>query len=119
MNTPPEALVPLLAELEGALTQVQLALSQRDAVLLERQASQVQRLMSEALGAARSGSLPPELRARLAQAGAQMAAQRQTLGRATAALDRAIDVLMPSEPIGLYGATGRNLRRRSTDSLTA
>jgi hypothetical protein len=48
------------------------------------------------------------MRRRLARASAQVASQRETLARATAALDRAIDVLMPeSAPVGgLYGARG-------------
>ena len=47
-----------------------------------------------------------ELRRRLALAGAQVAAQRDALARATAALDRAIDVLMPSPGTALYSAGG-------------
>jgi hypothetical protein len=46
-------------------------------------------------------------------AGGQVAAQREALARATASLDRAIDVLMPNERAGLYSALGtaqRNLR---------
>ena len=113
-------LPPLLNELEAALSCVQQALAQRDTAQLEMQASAVQRLLAEALGSARQQPLPPPLRQRLAQAGAQLAAQRQALGRATAALDRAIDVLMPAEPLGLYGDAGRPIRQRSSgDSITA
>lgn len=119
-NATPDFLPPLLTELEAALSLVQDALSTRDLVALERQAGQVQRLMAEALQRTRGGTLAPALRRRLALAGAQMAAQRQALGRATAALDRAIDVLMPAEPLGLYGQGGKALRQRSSgDSLTA
>lgn len=121
MNTP-ESLPNLLQELESALALVQQALTQRDALQLDLHAGRVQRLMAEALSAAREPgeTLSPPLRQRLALAGAQLAAQRQTLFRATTALDRAIDVLMPAEPIGLYGESGRNLRKASSgDSLTA
>jgi hypothetical protein len=45
------------------------------------------------------------------QAGGRVAAQRESLARATAALDRAIDVLMPGEPSGLYGASGKSERK--------
>ena len=56
--------------------------------------------------AARQGGIPPELRQRLMIAGGQVAAQRETLARATAALDRAIDVLLPDSAADLYGAGG-------------
>ena len=126
MNTPAfdvaaDPLVPLLAELEAALALVQQALSQRDAAALELYAGRVQALMGEALREGRSrgrdGQLSHLLRHRLARAGAQMAAQREVLGRATAALDRAIDVLMPSEPLGLYGQAGKSLRQRSSGDV--
>ena len=55
---------------------------------------------------ARSGPVPPELRRRLATASGQVAAQRESLARATAALDRAIEVLMPREAPGLYSSLG-------------
>jgi hypothetical protein len=63
--------------------------------------------------AARSGTVPAPLRRRLASASGQVAAQRESLARATAALDRAIEVLMPREVPGLYssvGAQDRGLR---------
>lgn len=112
----PDTLPPLLNELEAALALVQQALAQRDSPTLEQQAGQVQQLMAAALAQARGQSLPPPLRQRLARAGAQLAAQREALGRATASLDRAIEVLMPSEPdpSGLYGQGGRALRQRSS-----
>jgi hypothetical protein len=50
---------------------------------------------------------------RLASASGQVAAQRESLARATAALDRAIDVLLPRDNAGLYstlGATDRSAR---------
>jgi hypothetical protein len=63
--------------------------------------------------AADEGRVAPSLRRRLAIAGAQVAAHRESLARATAALDRAIDVLMPREPgtsRGAYGRDGRQSR---------
>ncbi len=56
--------------------------------------------------AARHGGVPPALRQRLALAGAGVAAHRDALARATAALDRAIDALMPGSSTPLYGAQG-------------
>ncbi|MCZ8236239.1 MAG: hypothetical protein ACK520_06245 [Inhella sp.] len=118
-----DPLTPLLTELESALGSVQAALSQRDALALERHAASVQRLMTDALREGRErgrgGDLTPALRQRLAAAGAQVAAQRAALGRATAALDRAIDVLMPPEPLGLYGQSGRTLRQRSSGDVAS
>lgn len=112
----PDTLPPLLNELEAALALVQQALVQRDTPSLEQQAGQVQQLLAAALAEARGQALPAPLRQRLAQAGAQLAAQRQALGRATASLDRALEVLMPAEPdpSGLYGQGGRALRQRSS-----
>lgn len=109
-------LAPLLDELEAALQGVQQALSSRDSRLLEQQASQVQRLMASALAQSRGQPLAAPLRRQLARASALLAAERQALGRATAMLDRAIDVLMPAEPdpSGVYGTSGRALRQRSS-----
>ena len=45
--------------------------------------------------AAMAGGVPPQLRQRLVSASGQVAAQREALARATASLDRAIDVLLP------------------------
>ena len=51
------------------------------------------------------------LRQRLALAGGQVAAQREALARATASLDRAIDVLIPNRaPAGLYSPAGSPTR---------
>ncbi len=113
-----DALPPLLNELEAALSLVQQALSEHDSLLLEQQAGQVQQLLAAALGQARGQALPAALRQRLARAGAQLAAERQALGRATASLDRALEVLMPAEPdpSGVYAQSGRALRQRSSGS---
>ena len=61
--------------------------------------------------AAGEGRVPESLRARLSRASAQVAAHRESLARATAALDRAIDVLLPRDAATLsYGASGRRER---------
>ena len=62
--------------------------------------------MSHFSDVARTGSVPPALRDRLAQASSQVVAQRESLARATAALDRALDVLLPREGAGLYSIYG-------------
>lgn len=106
------ALEQALAGVEQALAGLQAALVGRDSGVIERQANTLQQALAAALRlfsqAARQGGLPPELRTRLARAGAQVARQREGLARATAALDRALDVLLPA-PTGaapLYGAGG-------------
>jgi len=64
--------------------------------------------------------VPPALRQRLALAGSQVAAQRESLARATAALDRAIDVLMPAPPAAaVYGQAGITERAASSGCLHA
>jgi hypothetical protein len=62
--------------------------------------------VSQFSDAAKSGPLPAALRNRLASAGGQVAAQRESLARATAALDRAIDVLLPRDGLPLYSSHG-------------
>jgi len=59
------------------------------------------------------------LRRRLASASGQVAAQRESLARATAALDRAIDVLLPRDVPALYNAIGGSDRGLRGGSLEA
>jgi hypothetical protein len=118
MTQPPLPPTPLIdPSLEDALGAVELrltalgdALRERDAVAIDRHASELHRALARAVEhftrAARSGAVPPVLRRRLASAGGQVAAQRESLARATAALDRAIDVLMPRDAPGLYSSIG-------------
>jgi hypothetical protein len=100
-----------LAALEGQLAALGTALHQQDAAAIDVAASQLHLALAAAVDhfgrAARSGGVPAPLRQRLALAGGQVAAQREALARATASLDRAIDVLMPrSAPAGFYSSTG-------------
>jgi hypothetical protein len=69
--------------------------------------------------AARRGGPPLPLRRRLGLASAQVAAQRDALARASAALDRAIDALMPQPGSMLYSASGAPHPRRSHSLLQA
>ena len=92
-------LEPLVADVElrlGALTD---SLRERDVLAIEQQAQALHRALARAveccMHAARHGGVPEPLRLRLSRASAQLARQREALSRATAALDRAIDVLMP------------------------
>ncbi len=112
LNATPEhadTLEPVIAEVEqrlGALAQALLARDSRD---VDAAASQLQQSLALALDcfgrAAREGGIPPALRQRLVRASGQVAAQRETLARATAALDRALEGLLPREAT-VYNARG-------------
>lgn len=112
-----------LQRVEQHLDDLQAALGARDMPCIELHAGELQRALSHALErfrhAARRGGSTPELRRRFALAGAQVAAQRDALARATAALDRAIDALMPGAGSAVYSASGAQLQRRSATALQA
>lgn len=108
-----------LQVLEHQLATLRQALCTQDGLALDRAAADLQSGLSTAVArfshAARHGGVPPALRQRLAAASAQVAAQREALARATASLDRAIEVLLPGVASGgLYSAAGadRNPYRR-------
>ncbi|MCE9660915.1 MAG: hypothetical protein K8R60_20500 [Burkholderiales bacterium] len=99
-----------LAAVESRLAALGNALRARDPVAIDLQASELHRALAAAVShfsdVARTGSVPAALRERLAQASSQVVAQRESLARATAALDRALDVLLPREGAGLYSIYG-------------
>jgi hypothetical protein len=128
--TPGVTELPSNSELEAVLQRVeqhlddlQSALSARDMRCIELHAGELQHALSLAverfMQAARRGGTPLPLRRRLGLASAQVAAQRDALARATAALDRAIDVLMPGHGSALYSQSGAHQPRRSRSSLEA
>ncbi len=100
----------LLSQVEDALASLGDALRLRDSNAIEGHAQQLQLSLERAVqafhGAARAGGIPAPLRKRLVKASGQVAAQRESLVRATVALDRAIDALMPREAPALYGSRG-------------
>ena len=117
------------AELEATLEAVEAQLSGLGAALLARDgdavdahAAELPRALSRAVAhfsaAAQRGPVPPALRQRLSRASSVVAAQRESFARATAALDRAIDVLLPREG-GLYNALGAAERRTRSGSIQA
>ncbi len=112
-----------LSAVEARLTALGLALLERNSADIDTQASELHRALARAVEhfsqAARHGTLPPPLRQRLMRASSQVAAQRESFARATAALDRAIDVLLPREASGLYSALGANERSPRGGSLQA
>jgi len=99
-----------LSAVETRLAALGNALRSRDAAGIDLHAGELHRALASAVShfsdAARSGPVSPALRTRLAQASGQVAAQRESLARATAALDRAIDVLLPRDAVTLYSAYG-------------
>jgi hypothetical protein len=114
----------VLQRVEQHLDDLQNALGTRDMPCIELHAGELQRALAQAIErfrrAARARTTPLELRRRLALAGAQVTAQRDALARATAALDRAIDALMPaSSGAAVYSATGTHGPRRSPTALQA
>ena len=115
-----------LQKVEQRLLELGLALRQRDAPAVDRVASELHAALAAAVDhfahAAKHGGVPQVLRHRLALAGGQVAAQREALARATASLDRAIDVLIPgaADTAGpLYGAGGSASRTPSRGGLMA
>lgn len=108
--------------LDGSLQQVEQhllglghALRDRNSDGIELSAARLHAALARAIDlfteAASQGRVPDHLRLRLARASAQVAAHREALARATAALDRAIDVLIPRDARSIsYGATGRRDR---------
>ena len=114
-----------VATVEERLVGLSNSLRERDAHAVESQANELHRALAAAvqrfMHAARHGGVPGPMRRRLARASAQVASQREALARATAALDRAIDVLMPeaAAPTALYGARGLPDGGRSTSSISA
>lgn len=113
-----------LVRIEAQLAALSAALRRGDNAEIERHAGGLHRALADAVdrftSAARQGQVPPELRRRLVNAGGQVAAQRESLARATAALDRAIDALLPREaPAGVYAHPGTTERPRLGGSLQA
>lgn len=120
-----EALEASLQAVEMHLGALGAALRDRDSVAIERHASDLHRALAAAIhrfsfASRQPSGVPQSLRQRLALASGQVAAQRESLARATAALDRAIDVLMPSPlPATVYGTGGQSDRAATTGCLHA
>jgi multidrug resistance efflux pump len=109
-----DALERPLAALEHQLAALGLALHRQDMAAVDSAAEGLHSALANAVDhfsrAARLGGAPLPLRQRLALASGQVAAQREALARATASLDRAMDVLLPRDiansATSLYGALG-------------
>ena len=114
-----------LHAVEAQLAALAQALHAQDSAAIDHAAAALHQALAQAVDhfsrAARNGGVPPALRQRFARASGQVAAQREALARATASLDRAIDVLLPRQGTGasaLYSAAGGN-ERRSSGALLA
>lgn len=115
----------LITTIEERLHALGTALRDREAAAIESHAAELHRALTVAIHrfahAARTPEgVPPALRQRLARAGGLVAAQRESLARATAALDRAIDVLMPGAvAAGGYRPGGQAPRVATSARLSA
>jgi hypothetical protein len=121
-NGPGLELETTLAAVESQLNSLGDSLRANDMGAVDHHASELHRALARAVdhftNAARSGPVPPALRERLMRASGLVASQRESLARATAALDRAIDVLMPrTSPAPVYGGTQGD--RGARTNLTA
>jgi hypothetical protein len=118
----PEDLETPLGRVEEQLHELQAALRGEDPDALESAAVGLHRALAAAVEhfrlAARHGGIPQPMRVRLASASARVAAQREALARATASLDRAIEVLLPSVA-PTYGADGTAARPAHRGSMLA
>lgn len=117
------ALEDTLAAVESRLAGLADALRQRDLGAIDDQSAELHRALARAVDhfsrASRHGTIPLALRHRLAQTGGRVAAQRESFARATAALDRAIDVLLPGLPGSVYAAAGSAERAIHSGSALA
>lgn len=114
-----------LVSVEQHLAWLGAALRDRDVPAIECHANELHHALAAAIrrfaeAARQHGGVPPTLRQRLALASGEVAAQRESLARATAALDRAIDVLMPAAmQTSLYGQAGHADRPATSGCLHA
>ncbi len=122
-SLPSPELEAALAAVEGRLSALGSALHARDSAGIDLHATELHRALARAVEhftrAANAGSVPVALRLRLASASGQVAAQRESLARATAALDRAIDVLLPRDSAAVYSTFGAADRSPLGSSLQA
>jgi multidrug resistance efflux pump len=119
-----DALERPLAALEHQLAALGLALHRQDMAAVDSAAVGLHSALSNAVDhfsrAARLGGAPVQLRQRFALAGGQVAAQREALARATASLDRAMEVLLPRDAVGsFYSPAGSGERTGHSGSLLA
>ena len=112
-----------VSAVETRLADLGEALRLRDLTGIDQHAAQLHLALAAAVDtfciALRSGSVAPALRRRLVAASGQVAAQRESLARATSALDRAIDVLMPRDAPACYSKAGDTKSQRIGSGVRA
>jgi hypothetical protein len=113
-----------VGEVESRLLALGEALRLHRAEAVEAEAAELQRALAAAMGpllrGTSAGALSPQLRQRLALASGHVATQRESLARASAAVDRAIDVLLPSAaPRVGYSAAGVSERPSNSGLVRA
>jgi HPt (histidine-containing phosphotransfer) domain-containing protein len=119
------ALDGLITAIEERLHALGCALRDRDARAIENHAHELHRALAVAVQRFAQAAHTPEgvpgaLRQRLVRASGLVAAQRESLARAMAALDRAIDVLMPGAlPATVYAQRGPGARAASASCVSA
>jgi hypothetical protein len=117
------ALEHMLDTLELRLAELGEALRVRDLAAIDHHSADLHLALAAAVdgfsAAVRSGPVPSALRRRLVAASGQVAAQRESLARATSALDRAIDVLMPRGAPACYSAGGDGRGQRLGGAVRA
>jgi len=108
-NTANTELEQAVQTVETRLQALSQALIKRDSVMIEQLSAQLHQALTQAVEvfaqAAKTGKVPTPLRQRLMRVSAEIAAQRESLARATAALDRAMDVLLPRHQEVVYANT--------------
>lgn len=98
-----------VSQVEQCLGALQASLRQQSVPDTETQARGLHQALAQAVAAfaAQPRGVPEPLRRRLSRVSAQVARERESLARATASLDRAIDTLMPdAAPRTVYSAQG-------------
>jgi hypothetical protein len=123
-DEPSTELEQSVENVESRLLALGEALRVHHAEAVEAEAAELQRALAAAVDqlrrSARVGQLTPQLRQRLALASGHVAAQRESLARASAALDRAIDVLLHSAtPLVAYSASGLSERPLQSGMVSA
>ena len=103
----------LLSAVEQHLQALGNALRQRQRAPIELHAARLQAALARAIDAfshaSKAGRIPDTLRARLVRASDQVASQRDTLRRASLALDSTLDVLLPRERPIVYAHPGHRV----------
>ena len=112
-----------LAAVESRLVLLGDALRARDPEAIDHHATELHGALVRAVDCftlgARQGPAPAARRRRRALARGRGAAPPESLARATAALDRAIDVLIPRDTPALYSAVGARERAPLGGSIQA